>query len=240
MESEVNQDTFGSYLKDFRLKQDLSIETIARVTKIAVHCLLAMEHNDVEQLPPPAYVKSFIRTYADAVGANADVALDLYLSDLKSQACAQKQFLKRQAKLGVLRRVLLAVGLIGAILLVVRFSDILPNASPQPDNAVPQPTGAAEPPAHSAETAASRPSAENPPQKLKLKVVALSKTWLKVIVDGQTLRSYHLKPEDRLELEGSKSFNLMIGDATGLQVFLNNRPVKIYGSSGQVVSLKIP
>jgi hypothetical protein len=84
------------------------------------------------------------------------------------------------------------------------------------------------------------PSDEKPPQKLILKVVAVSQTWLKVIVDGQTVRSYHLKPEDRLELEGTKSFNLMIGDATGLQIFLNDRPVKIYGSKGQVVSLKIP
>ena len=240
MESEVNQDTFGSYLKDFRLEQGLAIETIARATKIAVHCLLAMEHNDVERLPPPAYVKSFIRTYADAVGANADVALDLYLSDLKRRASAQKQFLNRQAKLGVLRRVLLAVGLIGAILLVIRFSDILPDASPQPDDAAPAPKAVAGLPAHSAETALQHPSAEKPPQKLELKVVAVSQTWLKVIVDGQTVRSYHLKPEDRLELEGSRSFNLMIGDATGLQIFLNNRPVKIYGSSGQVVSLKIP
>jgi hypothetical protein len=240
MESEVNQDTFGSYLKDFRLKQDLAIETIARVTKIAVHCLLAMERNDVKGLPPPAYVKSFIRAYADAVGANADVALGLYLSDRKRRATEQKQLLKRQANLGVLRRVLLAVGLIGAILLVVRFSDIVPNSSPVADHATTAPTAVPETPAHSAETAVSHPSAEKLPQKLELKVIALSQTWLKVIVDGQTLHAYHLKPEDRLELEGSKSFNLMIGDATGLQLFLNDRPVKIYGSSGQVVSLKIP
>jgi hypothetical protein len=61
-----------------------------------------------------------------------------------------------------------------------------------------------------------------------------------VIVDGQNARSYDLKPEDRLELEGTSDFNLMIGNATGLQIFLNERPVKIFGSSGQVVSLKIP
>ena len=51
----------------------------------------------------------------------------------------------------------------------------------------------------------------------------MKKTWLKVIVDGQNARSYDLKPEDRLELEGTNNFNLMIGDATGLQIFLNEQ-----------------
>jgi hypothetical protein len=63
---------------------------------------------------------------------------------------------------------------------------------------------------------------------------------LKVIVDGQNARSYNLKPEERLELEGTTNFNLMIGNATGLKIYLDERPVKIFGSSGQVVSLKIP
>ena len=65
-------------------------------------------------------------------------------------------------------------------------------------------------------------------------------TWLKVIVDDQSARSYDLKPEDRLELEGTNNFNLMIGDANGLQIFFNDEPVKIFGSSGQVVNLKLP
>jgi RodZ C-terminal domain len=140
----------------------------------------------------------------------------------------------------VLRRILLAAGLIIVILLLVRFSDILPNASPPVDSVAPEPAAAPLPSAPAAETAVQSPSDEKTPQKLKLKVVAVSQTWLKVIVDGQTLHVYKLKPEDRLELEGTKSFNLMIGDAAGLQIFLDDRPVKIYGSSGQVVSLKIP
>jgi cytoskeleton protein RodZ len=241
MESDANQDTFGSYLKNFRLKQDMTIETIARKTKIAVHCLVAMEENDVGRLPPRAYVKSFIRTYADAVGANADVALDLYLSDLKRQVIAKRQRMKRQAKLGLLRRVLMAMGAIISILLLVRYSDIFPDTSPTPGDRPPPHTAVAEPLAPEAGSVRGDASADaKSTEKLKLRVLAVEKTWLKVIIDGQTVRSYTLKPEDRLELEGTKSFNLMIGNATGLQVFLNDRPVKIFGNSGQVVSLKIP
>ena len=240
MESEATRETFGSYLRTFRLKRDLAIETVSRKTKIALHCLRAMEQSDTARLPPKAYVKSFIRAYADVVGANAEVALDLYLSDLRRQALARQQFLKRQAKMRVLRRILMAVGLIASILLLVRYTDIFPDASPPLRPEASSPVTFPEPANAVTEPDTGHLTGTKTQEKLELRVLAVEPTWLKVMVDGQNARSYELKPEERLELEGTDSFNLMIGSATGLRIFLNEQPVKIYGSSGQVVSLKIP
>lgn len=240
MESETNQDTFGGYLKNFRLKQGLAIQTVAENTKIAVHCLKAIEENTHERLPPPAYVKSFIRTYADAVGANADVAVEFYLSDLKQQEHTKQHHLRRREKLWAFRRAMMAVGLIVGILFLLRYTDFFMAPAPPQNTTAPEGTVLSEPVASGAETAGIRPSAAETQDKLKLQIIAVERTWLKVIVDGQNARSYDLKPEDRLELEGADNFNLMIGNATGLQIFLDERPVKIFGSSGQVVSLKIP
>ena len=240
MESETNKDTFGGYLKGFRLKQELAIETVAQRTRIAVHCLKAIEDNAHDRLPPRAYVRSFIRTYADDVGANTDVAVDLYLSDLEQQENAKQQKLRRRAKRQAVRRALMAVGIIISILLLLRYTDIFLNPAPPQRTEAPERIVLPEPSATGAEIAGSRLPAAKAQGKLKLQVIAVEQTWLKVIVDGQNARSYDLKPEDRLELEGTNNFNLMIGNATGLQIFLNERPVKIFGSSGQVVSLKIP
>ncbi|MCB2146493.1 MAG: DUF4115 domain-containing protein [Deltaproteobacteria bacterium] len=240
MESETNQDSFGGYLKGFRMKQELAIQTVAENTKIAVHCLKAIEENAHDRLPPQAYVKSFIRTYAHAVGANADVAVGLYLSEVEQQENAKRQNLRRRKKLGAVRRAIMAAGVIISILLLLRYTDIFMDPVPTPDTAGPGTNVLPEPSATEGETAGSRPSVAKTQDKLKLKVIAVKQTWLKVIVDGQNARSYNLKPEDRLELEGTTNFNLMIGNAAGLQIFLNGQPVKIYGSSDQVVSLKIP
>ena len=240
MESESNpkpQETFGSYLRAFREKEALPVEMVARQTKIAVHCLNALEADDLGQLPPKAYVKSFIRSYAAVVGANADVALNLYLSDLERKAFARKQMQRRQAKLSAIRRILIAIGIITSILLLVRYTDLF--LEPETTDG-PGPPQVAEAVTDTTEPDVAQPAAQAPLEKMKLKVIAVEKTWIKIIVDGQNARSYDLKPEERLELEGATSFNLMIGDATGLKVFLNERPVKIYGSRGQVVSLKIP
>ncbi|BBO67730.1 hypothetical protein DSCA_16600 [Desulfosarcina alkanivorans] len=240
MESKTNQETFGSYLQGFRLEQGLAIETVAQQTKIAAHCLRAMEENAIDRLPPRAYVKSFIRTYADATGANADVAMALYTAELEQQATVEQRRLKRRAKLGLLRRTLMAVGVITSILLLVRYTNFFPDTEPHPGAVAPEQAAAPEPSAGGTAPAASGLFVEKPTGKLKLQVVAVEQTWLKVIVDGQNARSYELKPEDRLELEGTTDFNLLIGNATGLRIFLDERPVKIFGDSGQVVSLKIP
>ena len=237
MEPEVKQDSFGSYLKDFRIQRKMAIETVAARTKITVNCLLAMEANVLDRLPPPAYLKSFIRSYADTVGADADMAINLYLSNLEMRAATRQQRLKRQAKMGIIRRLLLAAGLIACVLLIVRYTDLFPEPEPVTNTASPN-----RPPVSAAENQDSQRYLDDEKEtaELKLRVVALAHTWLKIIVDDQNVRSYDLKPEDRLELEGTDHFNLMIGDANGLQIFFNDEPVKIFGSSGQVVNLKLP
>jgi len=240
MESETNQDTFGGYLKSFRIKQELAIPTVAGKTKIAVHCLKAIEENAHDRLPPRAYVKSFIRIYADAVGANADVAVELYLSDLQQQENAKQHHLRRREKLWAVRRAMMAVGVIVGILFLLRYTNFFMAPAPPQNTTAPERTALSEPSASGAGSVGTHPSTAKTQDKFKLQVIAVEQTWLKVIVDGQHARSYDLKPGDRLELEGTHNFNLMIGNATGLQIFLNERPVKIFGSSGQVVSLKIP
>jgi hypothetical protein len=49
-----------------------------------------------------------------------------------------------------------------------------------------------------------------------------------------------LKQGDRLELEASAGINLLVGNATGVQLILNDKPIKVPGKSGQVVNIQIP
>jgi cytoskeletal protein RodZ len=240
MQTETHQERFGSYLRQVRLERGVGIRTLSGATKIAAHLILAMEESDHRRLPPKPYVKGFIRTYAKAVGADAEKAIHLYLAELERVEHTKRKALKRQASLGRLRRFLLAVGIVTSILLLVRLTDffLVENSSP-PEN-VSEHSALAKPDNGNNETAVRKTPRDQPKEKLRLRVTAVESTWLKVIVDGTNARSYELQPEDRLELEGTDSFNLMIGDANGLVVFLNDNPVMIYGSKGQTVSLKLP
>jgi hypothetical protein len=87
------------------------------------------------------------------------------------------------------------------------------------------------------------PAKEFPQQiseKLILNVNTLEDTWMKVIIDGKAPGEYTLKPGERISLEAVSEFNLLIGNATGVQLRLNDKPVEINGKSGQVVTVHLP
>ena len=73
-----------------------------------------------------------------------------------------------------------------------------------------------------------------------LSIHAVKNTWLKVIADDQEMVKYHLKMGDRLDLMAVLRFNILIGNAEGVQLTLNDRPFPVNGKSGQIVNIEIP
>ncbi|MFY9704388.1 MAG: RodZ domain-containing protein [Desulfobacterales bacterium] len=76
--------------------------------------------------------------------------------------------------------------------------------------------------------------------KYRLTIDTIEETWLKIIVDDQQAKQYRLNPGDHIELEGSRNFNLLIGNAGGIRLGLNGKAVALPGKSGQVVNLQLP
>jgi len=90
------------------------------------------------------------------------------------------------------------------------------------------------------EPAAAPPEAAPAAAKWLLKIQTVEDTWLKIIVDNQSAQEFSLHPGDHLAFEGSKGYNLLIGNATGIKVTLNDRSLAVPGKSGQVVNLHLP
>ena len=68
----------GALLKSEREKNGLSHEQVARITRLRKNVLEALENEDWENLPPPVFIKGFIRAYARALDLDERKALDLY------------------------------------------------------------------------------------------------------------------------------------------------------------------
>jgi cytoskeletal protein RodZ len=65
--------TLGRTLQEARLRQGLSVEDLARTTRIREHYLLALERDDVAALPGVFFYRSYARQYAQVLGL--DLAL---------------------------------------------------------------------------------------------------------------------------------------------------------------------
>src|SRR3954469_21407363 len=68
----------GAALREARMRQRIDISEIEARTKIRAKYLRALENEEWELLPGPTFVKSFLRTYAEALGLDARLLLEEY------------------------------------------------------------------------------------------------------------------------------------------------------------------
>jgi len=70
------RDGFGPSLRTQRERQGLTLESIARSTKIKGSLLAALERNDVSQWPSGIFRRAFLRSYAKALGVSPEPLLE--------------------------------------------------------------------------------------------------------------------------------------------------------------------
>src|SRR5689334_18427859 len=87
----------GTTLREARMRARIDISEIEAETKIRAKYLRALENEEWDLLPGPTYVKSFLRTYADALGLDGKLLVDEYklrherLSDVEMQPISPRR-----------------------------------------------------------------------------------------------------------------------------------------------------
>jgi helix-turn-helix protein len=66
----------GETLREARVRQRVNIEELEQSTKIRAKYLRALENEEFGLLPGPTYVKSFLRTYAEKLGLDAQLLVE--------------------------------------------------------------------------------------------------------------------------------------------------------------------
>jgi len=65
-------ESFGARLRYERERRKIALRSIAENTKIGIHLLEGLEHDDVSRWPSGIFRKSFIRAYAEAIGLDPE------------------------------------------------------------------------------------------------------------------------------------------------------------------------
>jgi cytoskeleton protein RodZ len=68
----------GDTLRQTRTRQRIDLRTVEADTKVRAKYLRALENEDWDLLPGPAYARGFLRTYAQYLGLDADALVDEY------------------------------------------------------------------------------------------------------------------------------------------------------------------
>jgi cytoskeleton protein RodZ len=75
---EKGEAKLGSFLREQREKTNLSHEQIAQKIRLRRTIIEAIEGEDWERLPPPVFVRGFLRSYASILGLDEKEVLKLY------------------------------------------------------------------------------------------------------------------------------------------------------------------
>jgi cytoskeletal protein RodZ len=245
MKTEKESFSFGRYLQSMRLEKKISLEKVSEETRIAISNLQLIEKEALEALPDEVFVKGFLRSYASAIGADGDEAVKLYEARLNmvSRLTDAGHFSPRSS-LFAWRNLILSITTILAVIALTLYGTLyFQSRMPQTETVKP-PAGSE----HS-ETALPRQETDSsvkqvatlkPLKKLVLHITAVDNTWIKVIIDNKVSKEYNLMSGDKLELEASAGFNLLIGNAGGLELEFDGKPIKIAGKAGEVVNIQLP
>ncbi len=75
---------------------------------------------------------------------------------------------------------------------------------------------------------------------LVLRAVVKERTWVRIFVDDKDPKEYIFQPGSEPQWTAEKGFELLIGNAGGIELELNGERVEGLGKRGQVVRLRLP
>jgi cytoskeleton protein RodZ len=239
-------------LQRARLDQGIDLATVAARTRIKTQYLQAIEANDPKGLPGGFFYKSFAHQYATFLGVDTkeiDAEIDRVLgadvppplpSATKESAVELPPRSRSTSKyFQYAAFVLILVACSGVddwwhenrAVATERSQHHAPVAASVSAVAA-GPTAVAPAPAMARQGEAAAPA----DSKVELALTATEETWLSVSSDGTPVFSGLLEANQTKTIEG-KDAKMRVGNAAGLEVRLNGKPLGSLGAHGQVRDL---
>ena len=83
------EDTFGARLRRERERRHIALSSISENTKISASLFAALERDDASRWPSGIFRRAFIRSYAAAIGLDADAVAREFLERFPDPADAE-------------------------------------------------------------------------------------------------------------------------------------------------------
>jgi cytoskeletal protein RodZ len=244
--------TFGEELRRERLIRDVSLEEISASTKISVRLLTALEKSDVARLPAPVFTRGFIRAYSRHLGLDPDEMVNAYLADVApdkardaggKKGSRRSRFLRgrRAAASTIVISVTAVLLLLGLIARPQRHSGPAAAIAARPVAPVSFKNVAVSPGPAPAIQEERAPETAKPADGVSMVLEFEQDSWTEVYADGQPLFSGLSRRGTKQRFEAREGFRLTLGNAGGVRVTVDGRPLEPLGGDGQVVrDLPVP
>jgi cytoskeleton protein RodZ len=251
--------SIGDRLRRQRLQNGISIEKVSLDTKIGVRLLEAIEAEQFEKLPGGVFRRSFVLQYARALGVDPDeIAGELkqlnqfddvpaiptpeMIRGIEPASGSGFRFPVDLSGLSgsTIGSLLAAVGVMMACALVYSWwqaprQTAPPAAAPSPTAAIIAPAPTPQPPPSVPEQPAREAEAQAvDAAAFRVDLSADEQTWISISSDGKNIFTSSLRPHETKIVEASGKIRIVIGNAGGLEISLNGKPIGPIGPRGQI------
>jgi cytoskeleton protein RodZ len=242
----------GEELREARIALGISVEDAATQIRINKRYLLALEEGRVKDLPGAAYAVGFVRSYATALGLDADDAVRRF-RDMSGTAVTKSGELvfpepvpSRGIPTGILAAIGVAIALVGYIAWYQwsgRGERVVDNVPPLPprlervaDAAALRdaPAPVAEPSAPAPTPVVAPPPPRIDPDKPRVVIRAKGESWVQIRDNAanRVMTDRVLRAGDTIEIPNRPGIVLTTGKAENLDILLDGDQVEALGGPG--------
>jgi cytoskeletal protein RodZ len=233
-------------LQRARLDQGIDLATVAARTRIRTKYLQAIEANDPKSLPGGFFYKSFAHQYATFLGVDTKAIDDEIDRVLGADApppmpkAAEPRAVELSSRSRSAGKYFQYAAFVLLLLICSGVDDwwhesraVATERSESRAPAAASFTQVAAVPAAAVPLAAAAPAGS----RVELALTATEETWLSVSSDGTPVFSGLLEANETKTIAGKELAKLRVGNAAGLEVRLNGKPLGPLGAHGQVRDL---
>lgn len=242
-------ETLGVLLRGIRQSRGVSLDEMARATRVGKRHLEALEAEELPELPAPVFVKGFIRAYCGFLQVAPEDALARYGALVGQGSSAHGMATGHSAgapwRRGPVVVSFVLLVLLGGVLLIVNVGF---RARPERAATAPARPAAQSELAASLQPGQSRPAVPElapvapagsvpaaPRGSHRLVVRAIEPTWIKVQMDGVGSVQELLPTGATRQWSARERFVLTVGNAGGLQLELDGQALPPLGARGAVI-----
>ncbi len=245
----------GKELKELRLSKGLSLTELSESTRINTKYLEFLEQNNFTFLPE-VYVRSFLRIYVKFLGGDEKKFLELLeehlhpkskieeipeeikneqVVEIKNQKFELGKFLIGKTNILTLKNVAFFISAIIFIVLILTLIFARKNEVKIEETSVTQESMFEESEENKSKNFTNFALGDS----LVLGISASDTVWIQVKIDDSKIEEVYLRNGDTKKFKAKNDFKLLVGNAGGVVLYLNENELPFTGVKGSVKRLKV-
>jgi cytoskeleton protein RodZ len=236
-------DVIGQLLKDKREEKLLSVEYISNNLCLQRSLIESIERGNWENLPHIVYVKGYIRKYSELLGIYDQILPYIVENHLdkdteKSNNNINNKIEKKIKNFSTHKRTPKTIYIYSAIIILILGFFIFDKT--QKDISEISKLETAVQVANNINNGDSKKNIPDFIDTKKLMITCHERTWISAIIDDTEKKEFMLKPQEVVMFNAKEKFDLLIGNAGGVQLILNGKDIGFTGENGQVKRVTLP